>query len=249
MTLRSDIQAALDEVTPPAHHLAPTVVDSLARGELTARPRRRAGAVFTAAVALLLVVGLSTAVVVRLHTPMQTSPVPASTGTVPTGPGLTLSGDLVLTTWVKDPSVTTGPWAGYRPQLAPFDRSLVATAHAEPASQVRGGPNDGTWAVSVTLDARGAQAFAQLTTAPAHACPATPGACAESHVTQWVGLTQDDVDHWNERANLLYQPIPRGKLVTDFYPVTPLTGGVYVIVGQFDQRQAQDLARWLTARG
>jgi SecD-like export protein len=247
MTLRSDIQTALNEVTPPAPHLAPTVVDSLARGELTARPRRRAGAVLTAAVALLLVVGLSTAVAVRLHLPQQT--VPASTGAAPTGPGLTLSGDLVLTTWVKDPSVTTGPWAGHRPQIASFDRSLVATAHAEPESQVPGGPGDGTWAVSVTLDARGTQAFAQLTTAAAHACPATPGACAESHVTQWVGLTQDDVDHWNERANLLSQRIPRGKLLTDPYAVSPLTGGVYVIVGPFDQRQAQDLARWLTARG
>jgi hypothetical protein len=247
MTLRSDIQAALDEVTPPAPHLAPTVVDSLTRGGLTARPQRRAGAVLTAVVALLLVVGLSTAIVVQRY--MQTSPAPASTGAIPAGPGLTLSGDLVLTTWVKDPSVVTGPWAGYRPQLASFDRSLVATAHAEPAGQVPGGPGDGTWAVSVTLNARGTQAFAQLTTAPAHACPGTPGACAESHVTEWVGLTQDDIDHWNERANLLYQPTPRGKLLTDPYPVTPLTGGVFVIVGQFDQRQAQDLARWLTARG
>jgi hypothetical protein len=234
MNLRSDIHEALDVVAPPAPHLAHVVMDALEKG---APPRRPARLRMVAAVALgvLLLAGavVTFAIVLPFAPGSPAAPEPA----------LALSGNLAVTQWVSDPSVVNGPHPGYRPQLATFDSSMVTGARVIAAPHGRG-----TWAVSVTLNARGRQTVAELTTAAADACPA--GDCPEGHLTLWAGLTQDDVDHWNERAAALSRPVAEGgKLLADPSVVSPITRGTFFIYGDFSRRHAEDVARWLNARG
>jgi hypothetical protein len=60
----------------------------------------------------------------------------------------------------------------------------------------------------------------------------------------WAGLTQDDLDHWSERANRLYQPFNRGgKLLVDARVEAPImTGHTLISVPNLTQQEADDLA-------
>jgi preprotein translocase subunit SecD len=148
---------------------------------------------------------------------------------------------LVTTKWVKDPSVKNGPWPGYRPQITNLKSDMLTSANASPD------PNGGAgWVINFTLDSTGANIFSQLSTDAVAACP--QGDCAERHITEWLDLSQDDVDHWNERANQLYANTDNGgKLLTDPTMQTAITGGSGVISGSFTQQSAKDLATLLNS--
>ncbi len=151
---------------------------------------------------------------------------------------------LVITTWVKDPSITNGPNPGYRPQMTQMRSDMLTSANASLD------PNGGTaWVVNFTFDGRGAGIFSQLSTAAYNACGQQgPGSCPESHITNWLDLTQDDIDHWNERANDLYKPYDQGgRLLSDPYIQQPITGGQGFIQGSFSQQSAKDLATLLNS--
>jgi hypothetical protein len=230
MTLRSDIHAALDVVVPAAPHLPATVVDAVLAAP-PPRPRwRRAvilGLTGTAAIVVLAVMML---VGLGLLPGQVGRPAPATT---PQPRPVAL----VITKWVRDPSVVNGPWPGYRPQIA--YRGTLASVNA--ARDPNGG---GDWVLDFTFDAQGAQAFASLTTEAVAACPDT--GCPEGHLTNWLGLTEDDIDHWNERANTLYWPASEGgKLLADPIVQTPITGGQGYIRGNFSREAATDLAHRL----
>jgi hypothetical protein len=147
---------------------------------------------------------------------------------------------LVVTTWLKDPSVTAGPYPGYRPQVSAINPGMVASARAVPD-----GPA-GSWKVEGTWDANGAVLFSNLTTAAAQSCPGQR--CPEAHVTTWAGLTQDDVDHWNERASAVYRPVADGgELASDAVVVAPISGGTWPIAGNYTRQEARDIASWLAS--
>jgi preprotein translocase subunit SecD len=149
---------------------------------------------------------------------------------------------LVTTTWVPDASVTNGPYPGFKPQITNLDSSMVNGANA---SLDQSGGNG--WVVNVTLDSQGAGIFGKISTTAYNACQQQ--GCPQQHVAEWLDLTQDDVDHWNERANTLYQTTNKqgGKLVTDPVIQQPITGGQFFISGNFNPDSAKDLATLLNA--
>jgi preprotein translocase subunit SecD len=152
---------------------------------------------------------------------------------------------LVTTVWVKDASVTNGPYPGYKPKITDLKSDMLTSANASLDSSGGGG-----WVVNFYLNSTGANIFGQLSTTAYNAC--TQGDCPERHITEWLDLSQDDVDHWNERANQLYQPYDQaynqgGRLITDPTIQTPITGGQGVIQGQFSQTSASDLATLLNS--
>lgn len=237
MSFRSDVREALEPVTPPAPHLAHVVMDAARRG---ARPGGPAWRRMAPAVALGVVLLAGGAAVVVAVQPAFVAHEPAFPPPSPDTAGLTLSGDLAVTTWVPDASVTTGPWPGFRPRLVPIDRSMVTSA--------RVAPSGAGWTVVLTLDARGARTLTTVSTAAVEACPASD--CAQRHLTLWAGLTQADIDRWAEGSSVLYRPLAvGGLLLTDPQVMAPLPGGVLTIIGNLTQRQAEAVARWLTARG
>lgn len=226
MTLRSDIHAALEEVTPSAPHLPSTVLEAIQRVP-AARSRRRAIAVLALAAVLLLVGGGLTTLRALMLVPPAASP-----ATVP-------AGRLVITTWVADPSVTAGPFPGYRPQPTAITPDMVTSAAAEP------NPDGGTdWVVTFSFDARGTRIFSEVSAAAYNACGSgSTGSCPQSHITNWLDLTQDDINSWNTRANQLYQPFDSGgKLLSDPYIQQPITGGQGLIQGEFTRQEATTLA-------
>jgi preprotein translocase subunit SecD len=150
---------------------------------------------------------------------------------------------LVITTWVKDSSVTTGNWPGYKPQMTKMRADMLSNASATLDPQ--GGA---AWVVSFTFNSEGGSIFSGLSTAAYNACTSTPGQCPESHVTYWLDLTGDDINNWNEVANSLYRPFDQGgKLLSDPYMQSPITGGNGIIQGNFTQQSAKDLATSLNS--
>ena len=149
---------------------------------------------------------------------------------------------LVVTTWVADPSVTGGPYPGYRPQLTSITPDMVASA--TPQLDPNGGDQ---WVVTITFDARGKRIFGELTTAAAAACgSAGSSSCPEGRVTDWLDLTQADIDDWNDRGTVLYAPTANGgKLLADPYILAPITGGQGYIAGAYTRADATELARQL----
>ncbi|MBO0685923.1 MAG: hypothetical protein J2P45_22485 [Candidatus Dormibacteraeota bacterium] len=155
----------------------------------------------------------------------------------PSRPGAAAPARLVVTTWTKDPSFTDTPYPGYRPAISPITSDMITNAQV-----VRN--SNGDIVVQVKFDSRGTEIFRNLTAQAAAACPQQ--ACPQSHLTMWLDLTQDDVDHWNQRAHDLYRPFYRGgKLLTDPAVAAPITGGSAQISGNFNQQQAEDLAHRL----
>jgi preprotein translocase subunit SecD len=155
----------------------------------------------------------------------------------PSRPGAAAPARLVVTTWTKDPSFIDAPYPGYRPQVTPLTSDMITNAQV-----VRN--SDGDIVVQVKFDSRGTEIFRNLTAQAAAACPQSD--CPQRHVTMWLDLTQDDVDHWNQRAHNLYRPFYQGgKLLTDPVVRAPITGGSAQIPGNFTEQQAEDLAHRL----
>jgi preprotein translocase subunit SecD len=151
---------------------------------------------------------------------------------------------LIITTWVADSSITNGPYPGYKPQLTQMQASMLQTASASLD------PNGGSaWVVNFQFNGAGAGIFSQLSTTAYNACGTSgTGSCPQSHITNWLDLTQADINNWNNVANSLYQPFDSGgKLLSDPYIQQPITGGNGFIQGNFSQQSAQDLATSLNS--
>ena len=231
MTLRSDIHAALDPVTPAAPHLPSVIVDAVTAAPPPRRRWRRAASLTVVGAVVLILITVLAAVGFRTlsSAPGRTTPA----GAPPAPPAA-----FVITAWVRDPSVVNGPWPGYRPQMTLMYRGTLVSVRA--ARDPSGG-ND--WVVQFTLDSEGAQVLGSLTRDAVAACA---GDCPERHVASWLDLTQDDVDHWNERAEAVYRPVSQGgKLISDPHVVSPITAGQGYIQRNFSQQEATELARRL----
>jgi preprotein translocase subunit SecD len=151
---------------------------------------------------------------------------------------------LVITTWVPDSSITNGPNPGYKPQMTSMTADMLESANAELD------PNGGTsWVVAFQFNSAGAGIFSNLSTTAYNACGSSgTGSCPQSHITNWLDLTQDDINNWNDRANQVYQPFDSGgKLLSDPYIQSPITGGNGIISGNFTQQSAQNLATSLNS--
>lgn len=230
MSFRSDVHRALDEVTPSAPHLPHTVMQAVREGRAPRRSRGLPRAAVVLAVVLSLAVIGGGAAMFAASTREQ----------APSRPGTAAPARLVVTTWTKDPSFDDSPYPGYRPAMTAFDSSMVTQARVEQTWY-------GDTVVQVTFDSRGAEIFRNLTAQALAACPRQD--CPQRHLTMWIDLTQDDVDHWNQRAHELYRPFYRGgKLLTDpaVTSANPGANGSSVqIAGNFNQQQAEDLAHRL----
>jgi len=99
---------------------------------------------------------------------------------------------LVYTKWVKDAKVTGGTIPGYKPELTGLTGDDIASASAsiDPSSGIG-------WVVNVNFTSHGSDLFGKLTTANVAACPdtSTAGNCPERHLTIWLDLTQNDINH------------------------------------------------------
>lgn len=147
---------------------------------------------------------------------------------------------LITTKWVADPSVTGGPWPGFKPQITNLRSDMVTGAN--PGA----GQNGVGSAVSLTFNSEGANIFSQLTGDAYNACPTSD--CAQRHIAEWLDLTQDDIDHWNERSQQLYRPYDQGgKLLTDPTIQQQISGGQAEITGQFTPDSAKNLATLLNS--
>ncbi|HEX3509077.1 MAG TPA: protein translocase subunit SecD [Candidatus Dormibacteraeota bacterium] len=163
---------------------------------------------------------------------------------------------LVYTRWVKDDKVTAGVQPGYRPQLTGLTGDDIASASAsiDPSSGIG-------WVVNVNFTQAGADKFGKLTTANVAACPGDPStvataSCPERHLTIWLDLTQNDINHWEDAtyattvsgsfdSNCLATKGPEAtcpKYLVDANTIQPILGGSAFISGGFTQASAVDLA-------
>ena len=167
---------------------------------------------------------------------------------------------LVYTRWVPDAKVTNGPEPGYKPQLTGLTGDDIQSANA-------GIDQNGiSWVVNVTFTQSGATKFADLTRTAVAACPGdtttSPTAqCAQRHLTIWLDLTQNDINHWEDPAYVskvsgtydtacLSAQTPNticGKQLTDPITIQEIDGGQAVISGTFTQASANDLATGINA--
>ncbi|HEY4027409.1 MAG TPA: protein translocase subunit SecD [Candidatus Dormibacteraeota bacterium] len=148
---------------------------------------------------------------------------------------------LVITRWVKDASITNGPIPGYKPQITEMRSEMLTSASAglDPQTST-------SWVVNFQFNSTGANIFSQLSTSAYNAC--TTGDCPERHITDWLDLTQSDIDNWNTVANSVYRPYDQGgKLLSDPTIQNPITGGQGFIQGSFSQQSAKDLATLLSS--
>jgi preprotein translocase subunit SecD len=141
---------------------------------------------------------------------------------------------LVTTTWEKDPNPAnsfSNPGQaisqGYRPKITGLTGDMVTSANASTDTQT------GTqWVVNLSFDSRGQAIFGQLTTAAVAACPGTAD-CPERHIAEWLDLTQNDINHWDDPgyAEAISQPtsVPGGKLLTSPYILSEIPGGTATI--------------------
>jgi preprotein translocase subunit SecD len=151
---------------------------------------------------------------------------------------------LVITTWAPDPSITGGPFPGYKPQMTQMTADMLQSSSASLD------PNGGTaWVVNFQFNGAGAGIFGQLSTTAYNACgTGGTGTCPQSRITNWLDLNQDDINNWNTRAAQVYQPFDSGgKLLSDPYIQQPITGGNGIISGNFTEQSAKDLATSLNS--
>ena len=168
---------------------------------------------------------------------------------------------LVYTKWVADAKVTGGPEPGYKPALTGLTGDQIASASAsiDPTSGVG-------WVVNVSFTQAGSDLFSKLTTANVAACPGDPttsttASCAGRHLTIWLDLTQNDINHWEDATyadkvsgnydpNCLTNGGPNAicpKFLVDANTIQPILGGQAVISGGFTQQSAVDLATGINA--
>jgi hypothetical protein len=153
------------------------------------------------------------------------------------------SSALVFTKWVPDALVKGGPQPGYTPSMTGLSGGDIASVTTS---------NDTTdgWIVNIAFTSRGSDLFATLTRDSIAACPGDPSAdskaaCAQRHLTMWVGLSQTDINQWEDAGyvSTVSQPwAAGGKLVADLLNLKEVTGGKVFIFGNFSQKEAQDLA-------
>jgi protein-export membrane protein SecD len=152
---------------------------------------------------------------------------------------------LVITTWVADPTVTGGDKPGYRPKLSQI-RSDALTSATATLDQ-----NGVQWAVNTQFNSAGAEQYAKLTTDAYQTCPGPQEACATRFVAFWLDLTPEEINNWQDPAvaNAASKNTdqPGGKLLTDPIIQNPITGGNGVITGNFSQQTAKDLATLLNS--
>jgi protein-export membrane protein SecD len=142
---------------------------------------------------------------------------------------------LVTTTWVKDPSIIVGPNVGYRPQITPLTADMLSGASAALDQ------NGTSWVVDLTYNSQGASILNNLTTKQYNAC--SQQGCPEQFMTQWLDLTQSDIDHWNTLEPNLYKPYDQGgKLLVDAVTQSVIPAGQMQITGSFSQDTAKNLA-------
>jgi preprotein translocase subunit SecD len=156
---------------------------------------------------------------------------------------------LVITKWVPDSTITNGPWPGYRPQKTAMTADMLSSASA--GLNQSGGAG---WVVNFQFNSEGANIFAKLSTDAYNAAQAANNSqsgatdIATGHITNWLDLGQDDMDHWNDRANDLYKPYDQGgKLLSDPVIQSPITGGQGYIQGSFSADSAKNLATLLNS--
>lgn len=175
----------------------------------------------------------------------------ASTVPRPSGP----HASLVYTTWTPDALVTNGPEPGYRPVLSGLTSDDIASA------TVAIDPSGTTWVIYITFNIAGRDLLAKLTRANLSACPGDPSTssaanCAQRHLTLWLGLSQADIDQWENSTfvGTITQPYniaclaqatattPCPKFISDPITVTEIDGGLAAVAGFSTQQVAQDFA-------
>jgi preprotein translocase subunit SecD len=142
---------------------------------------------------------------------------------------------LVTTTWVKDASITVGPNVGYKPQITSLTADMLTSASA-------GLDQNGTsWVVNLTYNSQGASILNTLTTKQYGAC--SQQGCPEQFMTQWLDLSQDDINNWNQLEPQLYKPYDQGgKLLVDAVTQSVIPSGQMQISGSFSQTTSKNLA-------
>jgi preprotein translocase subunit SecD len=157
---------------------------------------------------------------------------------------------LVYTKWVPDSKVTNGPEPGYKPALTGLTGDDISNATATIDS------TGTSWVVNIGFTSRGATVFDNLTRDNVAACPGTTNDCPQRHLTIWLDLTQQDIDHWEDAAYVSKVMSPYdpgclatqtsdtvcGKFLTDPTTREEIAGGNAVISGSFTQQSANDLA-------
>ena len=152
---------------------------------------------------------------------------------------------LVYTKWVPDANVYGGPQVGYKPSMTGLSGGDIATVTARnDTSNASGG-----WLVDITFTPHGRDLFAALTRDNVAACPGDAtidnnATCPQRHLTMWLGLTQADIDRWEDAtyvAAVSQSWNSGGKLLGDLLTLTEVDGGEVFVTGNFTQKDAQDL--------
>ena len=154
-----------------------------------------------------------------------------------------VSSSLVYTKWVADANIISGPEVGYKPSMIGLGGNDVASVTASNDA------SSGGWTVNITFTSRGRDLFATFTRDNVAACPGDPASdakatCPERHLTMWLGLTQADIDRWDDVAvnSAVSKPWGSGgKLLADLLTLQEIDGGDVAISGNFTQTDAQDL--------
>jgi preprotein translocase subunit SecD len=164
-----------------------------------------------------------------------------------TKPSAQASTLVVFATWLPDPKVTNGPEPGYKPAFTGLTGHDIQSA--SPVIDATGT----AWFVNVSFTQSGAKLFAKLTHNNVAACP---NDCAQRHLAVWLGLTQTDIDNWEDPTHSarVSQPYDLGclahlssttpcpKFVSNPIVLQEITGGSAPIGCACTQQQASDLA-------
>jgi preprotein translocase subunit SecD len=171
-------------------------------------------------------------------------------------PSATSQSLLVLyTKWVPDTNATTGPEPGYRPAFTGLTSRDIQRAVAVID------PNGTQWVINISFTSRGADLFKQLTRANVAACPGdamtvNSANCARRYLTNWLNLTQSDIDNWDDAAyaDKVSRPFDLDclahmtaatacpKLLTNAITLQEIDGGNAVISGAFTEASARKVA-------
>src|SRR5207247_9151624 len=133
---------------------------------------------------------------------------------------------LVYTTCVPDPKAPAGreTVAGFRPQISSLTGDMISNANASLDA------NGVNWVVNVTFNSQGSDLFAKMTEDAVAACPDSSSnpQCPQRYLGIWLGLNQEDVDQWDDQdfvTKVTADPGNGGKLLTNPYPIQPITVG------------------------